>query len=340
LTSDSYDVESRKDVSEIGFCGICRDTVEQRGTCLKCHHFSCTECWKGYLNIKITEGITLIDCPGDSCDQKVSVDIIADHIEPDRFKRFKTFLLDDFIAKKSEIYQYCRVQECNGTTKNGECLDCGLALCSLSKKCCESHPGVSCVQAQAFQQTDFEWEFSYRIRRCPKCNLGIIKGDEGCNCIICKCGHTYCYICLNQMKHIKKEKGLISHEHINKDLTCELWTYQSGGPDKKVKYDINEYTSFAQYKIMQDECIKKLRGSRNQYLLELSRSYSLIKWSCLSGPTRPERLRLIKLCRELEDIQDTNRDDKELLRVFDEIQRARLDLERSLNRRWYSFFRR
>jgi len=66
------------------------------------------------------------------------------------------------------------------------------------------HPRVTCEFANNWetlsgQATDLS-ELAKGIVKCPHCKNGIQKAS-GCNHMKCRCGHEFCWICLQRWPH-------------------------------------------------------------------------------------------------------------------------------------------
>ena len=123
---DSKENSDNKSQGMIPSCAVCG---EQEGpseddpevpvviVSLDCGHACCTECWQGYLHIKIRDGETNIACPGlvtgnIKCTLRVPGVIIERLVAPDMARKFLQFDLKTFVESCPDL-KYCPSPGCS-----------------------------------------------------------------------------------------------------------------------------------------------------------------------------------------------------------------------------------
>ena len=56
------------------------------------------------------------------------------------------------------------------------------------------------------------------FKKCPRCKQGVYK-FEGCNCVKCKCGGSFCYICNKDITDVKPDP----HHHFSSASSCKMF---------------------------------------------------------------------------------------------------------------------
>lgn len=213
-------------------CPICFDYEELFR--LSCSHGFCQQCIFKYVQTKLDDGESNIDCPYDSCCNMLNYNDIYKILsnDSDMFERYET-ILQDIKLKSSGKAAICN--NCSSVCKRESqsnkvyCPSCDEHFCFVCK---ESHYDYdSCENMSSINDTLDEIKSALgddNIKLCPICKI-IIQKDEGCASIRCKyCKIKFCWKCLRTCHNIKKFE---SHNCENYDGYQQTYSddeYKSG----------------------------------------------------------------------------------------------------------------
>ncbi|MCQ2821419.1 MAG: E3 ubiquitin protein ligase [archaeon] len=192
-------------------CLICYDDLNTSNKVgLKCGHFFCLSCYKDYLKAKIKEDpLTVLstNCPQSKCSLIIPssffVKVLSDPEDKDILNVFQKYKLKNFTDSNADI-KWCPNEKCGQCVrlpghgmKDITCL-CGTVFCFKCLK--ETHKPCDCEMMETWEKKysanseDFKW-LTENTKQCPKCG-NFIQKNQGCNHMICKCRHEFCWICL------------------------------------------------------------------------------------------------------------------------------------------------
>lgn len=241
-------IESPKDGRIRIQCNICFESYKHSDVkSASCGHPFCEACWEGYINTSINEGSSclILRCPEPSCNAAVGPDMVDSFASSSGgFKdKYNRYLLRSYIEENRYI-KWCPAPDCNfavsfekGIGENFQvCCLCSNIFCWNCTQ--ESHRPVDCetvAKWNAKNKDDSEnttWILAC-TKPCPNCKKAIEK-NMGCNHMSCKCGHQFCWICLNPWMNHK---------------ACNAYMGENNGDDheqrrKKAKKYIMRYAHY------------------------------------------------------------------------------------------------
>lgn len=227
-----------------------------------CGHVIHIECMKDFITNEIeTRGKNAIysTCPHDGCPFLLTEAIVSQYCDPTIAKRFKMFLIMDFIEKHPCIMN-CSNPLCNKYILVGEealnskralppqdcsCI-CGQITCGGCKKI--GHQPLSCEFSKKWrdeveESTDklnLEWKKN-NTKKCPKCGVDIFK-NTGCMHITCSnCKYEFCWFCLKD-KESHKGKHITSCSSMEGLAQQQSEKEQNQSPELvKLKFCVNQF---------------------------------------------------------------------------------------------------
>ncbi|KAF2664572.1 RING finger protein [Microthyrium microscopicum] len=194
-------------------CDICCDDTSPMTTfAIKCGHRFCIDCYKTYVNAKVTDEAEAarIKCPADQCNRIVdnkSMELLVPDNLTDRYHELlvRTYV-DDLEnlkwcpAPNCEFAIQCKVKakELKKVVPTVHC-DCGHDFCFGCAY--NDHLPAPCDLVKKWVkkcEDDSEtanW-ISANTKECPKC-ASTIEKNGGCNHMTCrKCKHEFCWMCM------------------------------------------------------------------------------------------------------------------------------------------------
>jgi len=204
------------DTKEAVRCVLCYGLVpakEMMG--LECKHLFCRDCYTGYLEEAVNQGIECIHttCPESSCDLVVSENMFKALLSQRLFDRYKRFVVNSYIDRGRNV-KWCPRAGCEyaceypkNRARDVVCL-CGYAWCF---KCgLEAHSPLDCEtltkwNAKNSSSDDSAW-IKANTKTCPRCKNPIQK-NEGCMHMTCRCGHQFCWLCLGDWSDHGSQTG-------------------------------------------------------------------------------------------------------------------------------------
>jgi hypothetical protein len=197
-------------------CKICMETdvpVDQMVS-MPCSHSYCKECWADFFTqtVKIMDATASrclrMRCPQAQCNEHVTEEEIRKsapellpHYQAQQFSSFLTGMGNGYYAHS------CPGTECNYIAvssrdhrfgnRYGHLLpvSCGGCFTEFCFRCGEPHQELQCriIDKQPKEEGDH--------KNCPKCKVCIEK-NGGCNHMMCRCGHEFCWLCLEDTRGI------------------------------------------------------------------------------------------------------------------------------------------
>ncbi|EDR29624.1 ariadne RING finger, putative [Entamoeba dispar SAW760] len=188
-------------------CSICYADVDQSFfyTNPKCGHSFCLSCISEHAKEKIKQASGPILCPEENCNKEISYnDLISYGIisDPDLLEKYNSTLTRIRLDNDPNTL-YCI--KC-GTPMIGEpgitmvrCVKCNYCFCCKCKE--QWHADCTCEQYQRWKKENSMGDDAFKVyikkntKLCPQCHKPIEK-NGGCNCMTCKCGYQFCWLCM------------------------------------------------------------------------------------------------------------------------------------------------
>lgn len=155
----------------------------------------------------VTDGDICITCPRPDCDGKFTAAAMQTALEDDprALRRFHELQAESLMRKPL----HCPYKDCSELMDVHGMDDCTPMACSRCRRelCLRCkvpfHSGLSCEQFQALppehrNKEDLELlhlAHAERWRRCPACDHLVERELGGCNFLLCRCKHAFCYAC-------------------------------------------------------------------------------------------------------------------------------------------------
>jgi len=181
---------------------------------LSCKHFFCGDCWKGHLESKTEDILTLISstCPQNGCNLICSESIFKKFLTGNYLNILNKAIYKNFTDNNADL-KWCPTPNCgicikctNHSTKEIEC-ECKAVFCFTCGK--ESHRPCPCDMVDFWEKKNnsesenVKW-LTANTKQCPNCHKFIEK-NQGCNHMTCRkeaggCGYEFCWICFGEWK--------------------------------------------------------------------------------------------------------------------------------------------
>ena len=219
-----------QDTSATGTCSICfEECPAHRLRALECEHGFCLDCWRNVIEVGIGEtheAAMMMTCPTQDCQVSLS-EAMIEKVAPDLLPRFFDHQLRSFVESNHETLRWCPGPDCDHTavkprgdrffedlSSNFLCGSCGTDFCF---KCgLEAHNGRECRRdfvenvalnralghlARDVEERDLleSKRDDKKRKQCPKCQVYVEK-IGGCNRMVCKCRHPFCWLCLGEYR--------------------------------------------------------------------------------------------------------------------------------------------
>eukprot|EP00546_Thalassionema_frauenfeldii_P009930 CAMPEP_0178920662 /NCGR_PEP_ID=MMETSP0786-20121207/15126_1 /TAXON_ID=186022 /ORGANISM="Thalassionema frauenfeldii, Strain CCMP 1798" /LENGTH=669 /DNA_ID=CAMNT_0020594747 /DNA_START=1500 /DNA_END=3509 /DNA_ORIENTATION=+ len=191
-------------------CEVCYsdDIVPSRMYSLECSHSFCQDCWKAYIENKVTEGrnhLLNARCLSQECNARITGTTIL-QIAPSLIPIWERSLLATFV-ERCQSFTRCPGPDCpiivwkahECATSNVHCTECMTNFCFTCQS--EPHAPASCVDMKNWNKTmgNSKLWIKSNTKACPGCNVPIEK-NHGCNHMQCsQCGFDFCWICLSRL---------------------------------------------------------------------------------------------------------------------------------------------
>jgi len=196
-------------------CDICTEESFHPDEMLSmpCGHEFCLECWRGFIDNMIGNGISSIitKCPQSGCSEVVTEEEVQ-KAAPGLLPKYTFYQLQSFV-ELNRCSRWCPGPECDRVAVGNlssnlsgyfsgmvaYCDDCGISFCL---KCGEEpHSPISCQDLETWNEKcrneseTANWILS-NTKPCPKCSSRIEK-NQGCNHMNCQqCKYEFCWICM------------------------------------------------------------------------------------------------------------------------------------------------
>lgn len=181
-------------------CVICYSEFDDTElTKLECGHKYHKACFDTYLDFIAQQPEINYVCP--DC----SIAIPFSYFSRSQLEQIWIHIIDDLVNNSRTPYRYCPAVNCQTIIKlpNRRRLStaircrCGENVCLQCRD--YSHRPLSCqMLAEWNKLTTQELITDVEHRKCPKCQVVIIK-NGGCPRITCRCGHSFCWYCSQEL---------------------------------------------------------------------------------------------------------------------------------------------
>lgn len=196
-------------------CRVCQRSVSACDTrALECDHEACLECYTRYLEDAVVTGrlCARTKCPVQQCQVLVPEALFKDLLIKDRFETYKIFVCQSYADGRKDV-GWCFNPSCHSTsaylnkTSYEICCGCEHIWCFRCGQ--DSHRPLSCEECFLWQEkSSAEYSKAWiwpDMKNCPNCMFNV-KNTTGLLRIICKCGYTFCWHCLqNWYRHHNSE---------------------------------------------------------------------------------------------------------------------------------------
>lgn len=199
-------------------CSICCDVTTLSG--LACGHKHCNLCWQTYIQEKIKDGQSEIQCMASNCELLMVDEKITDYItDLEEIEKYHKLIVKNYVDTNS-LLCWCPGIECENAIKvrfneprlvicscaTQFCFSCGNnphkpAICRLvklwTKKADEMKNRHHSGEGYGADRETFTWLMS-NTKDCPQCMVSIEK-NGGCNYMQCrnaKCRFQFCWVCM------------------------------------------------------------------------------------------------------------------------------------------------
>lgn len=197
-------------------CSICYDEdgfSPDEMFSMACGHEFCRDCWRGFLDVALTNGPVCIrqTCPEAGCKEIITEEEYQT-LAPDAYPKFQSYQLRNFV-ECYPLTRWCPGPGCErvavGTKKMldaattgglvAECDTCDTHFCLQCGD--EPHAPTGCRELAAWNEKckneseTANWILA-NTKCCPKCSTRIEK-NQGCNHMTCQsCRYEFCWICM------------------------------------------------------------------------------------------------------------------------------------------------
>ncbi|CAJ2663283.1 unnamed protein product [Trifolium pratense] len=154
----------------------------------------------------------MVKCPDPKCNDILEPYDCISIIPKEVFERWENALCENLVLASQKFY--CPYNDCSAMLVNdvkgvvtvSECPHCHRLFCAQCKV--SWHAGVDCREFQSLKVGQrgaedlmvMELAKNNNWKRCPKCSF-YVERNKGCNRIICRCGHHFCYGCGSTWKN-------------------------------------------------------------------------------------------------------------------------------------------
>jgi len=265
----------------ISTCNICLNKLAE-GDNLSCGHSFCVKCWKGYCEALLEPGNdpTQGRCPHTGCSLRIPMSFFRKCIPKALFSKYKKVFYKSF-TDGNKTLRWCPFPNCdylvenvslvpievNCKCGNSFCFSCGLpnhlpATCEMLKKW---------IIKTSTDGESMTWILAH-TKQCPKCTKPIEK-NQGCNHIkCCRCGHEFCWVCLDSWKvHNYQTGGYYKCNRFNEPDIKETQKRE------KAKTNLAKYTFYFQRYDNHEKAEKlaiKQATSTDEYIKKLNQRCS------------------------------------------------------------------
>lgn len=206
---DQTEAESSIEEDIAQLCYICYCPIEDDDDdnihTLSCSHQFHRECFATFMRVISSDADLKFYCPMyPSCQSLIPFS----YFDPEQERNRRRVIFEHFMSHSNVIYRYCPNVHCNRIikianrrqlTKPVRC-ECGYEVCLNCREL--SHRPISCRLSTEWQTIITENDLQGQsVKPCPKCHCLIAK-EGGCPRVVCNCGFTFCWHCLNELQNV------------------------------------------------------------------------------------------------------------------------------------------
>lgn len=225
-SSTTIVTESVQPSGSLALCEVCLENLHPSLFCSvgDCPHSYCSQCLAHHILSKVDSKLTPIFCPDSTCAAEISFSTAQSILPPHRLLKLSQLLAERVILQQDKIY--CPVRSCSalmlmpeggeggeeeggvrgptqGSITRGramQCVECGGMLCTRCKVVW--HEGLTCEQYEQLPDDlrdadDVKLLALANLKQWMRCGMcrAMVERNQGCNHMICRCGHQFCYSC-------------------------------------------------------------------------------------------------------------------------------------------------
>ncbi|RIB18173.1 hypothetical protein C2G38_1368122 [Gigaspora rosea] len=176
----------------------------------QCYHERkiCRECVGKYIKHELEDnGNVRIACPEDGCTEILDQKDVKKFANEESFRRYERFTLK-FALSQIPTFQWCLNPNCESGQDHYQgdklpimtCNSCGHKSCVVHGHPVDDDVCKECIQLLEDEERRIQEEESEsyvsRLKQCPNC-VSRIEKNEGCDHMTCRCGHQFCWVCMN-----------------------------------------------------------------------------------------------------------------------------------------------
>ncbi|XP_076437994.1 LOW QUALITY PROTEIN: uncharacterized protein LOC143277138 [Babylonia areolata] len=210
-----------------------------------CHHRTCLQCLRRYLQIEISESRVSIACP--ECNERFHPNDMRAILEDEVLMgKYEDFMLRRVLAMDPDT-RWCPAPDCGYAVIAAGCAGCPKLKCE--REGCDTyfcyhckqhwHPNQTCDAARAERSPNnrsasvsysHESSSQSEIKPCPRCGAFIVKMNDGsCNHMTCAvCSAEFCWLCMKE----------ISDLHYLSPSGCTFWGRKPWSRKKKILWQL------------------------------------------------------------------------------------------------------
>lgn len=269
-------------------CVLCYQILPGREMkSLECGHAFCISCYRLFLTEAVMSGkeCVLTKCPMENCLYAIPEVMFQDLLTEKLYEKFRMFLVRSYIERNKQA-KWCPAPGCNAAAivrdedyKEIQCL-CGFSWCFVCGK--EVHRPLTCEMLKKWDvkisSDDNETWLIANTKKCPKCKNAIQK-NLGCMHMTCKCGHQFCWLCLDDWAAHSSSTG--GNYRCNKfTLEKQKGKYQKE-EDQRVAaaYSIKRFEHYYNRYINHKASLKLAKEKSHKAKIDVSNLYAIINES-------------------------------------------------------------
>ncbi|KAH7713574.1 hypothetical protein AAVH_19069 [Aphelenchoides avenae] len=211
-------------------------------------HLFCVNCTIDYVHVAVGElplakNFDGVRCMEDGCEQAICTGSLPSVLDEGTVDRLQERCTRELLRNIPGL-ERCKFEDCGfaqEVTQSTEqnlyffCPLCQVTFCRMCKRNIDVHLDSTCEQLEKAERDEAERQRKNavedakrieinklseqineaKIRKCPVCKESQLKNDDdgSCSKMTCKCGATYCYLCLEpniRYDHFKKYVAVFS----------------------------------------------------------------------------------------------------------------------------------
>lgn len=187
-------------------CSICLEKLTEKDFLVLegCEHLFHVECVALYSKDAIKSRRFPLRCPSENCKNELFESDLAEFLDENSLREYNEYTLQKYLDQNAGSYTWCPTPNCkyvfeaDPNVPEFSCQVCGKHYCLACRV--EYHKGMTCKEYQITHKFDKNDKLfmdlikGRRYKQCEKCKFWVEK-TQGCDNMICRCGHTFCYKC-------------------------------------------------------------------------------------------------------------------------------------------------